>query len=145
VTDPNMARDGRTLLDAVITARRWTAEECVRHFADAATTMGEPATLSTAQLKRWRRGLVIGLPRPTACRVAEQVFGYPVEALFAPPPPGWSPTALTTQTSPPSGGCCDVRRASRPHRAGGEARDAASGGPSPHPRPGARSDHVRSP
>jgi hypothetical protein len=98
-----MARDGRTLLDAVITARRWTAEECVRHFADAATTMGEPATLSTAQLKRWRRGLVIGLPRPTACRVAEQVFGYPVEALFAPPPPGWSAPVLTTTTSPSSG------------------------------------------
>jgi hypothetical protein len=103
VTDPNKAKGGRTLLDAVITARRWTAEECVRHFTDTATTMGEPATLSTAQLKRWRRGLVLGLPRPTACRVAEQVFGYPVEALFAPPPPGWSPAVSATRASPPSG------------------------------------------
>jgi hypothetical protein len=87
LTDPS-----RTTLDVLIVARRWTAEECVRHFADTATAMGEPATLSATQLKRWRRGRLSGLPRPTACRVAEQLFGFPAEELFAPPPPGFVPS-----------------------------------------------------
>jgi hypothetical protein len=76
----------RTLLDVVIAGRRWTAEECVQHFAAAARSLGEPATLSAAQLKRWRRGRVKDLPRPTACRVAEHLFGHPIEALLAPAP-----------------------------------------------------------
>jgi hypothetical protein len=84
-------RDVRTLVDAVIAARRWTTDECVRHFADAAADLGEPATLSAAQLKRWRRGRLAGLPRPTACRVAEQLFGYPIEELLAPIPPDYLP------------------------------------------------------
>lgn len=77
----------RTLLDVLIASRRWTVEECVRHFSVMARELGEPATLSPAQLKRWRRGLVNGLPRPTACRVAERLFGHPIEELLGPPPP----------------------------------------------------------
>jgi hypothetical protein len=84
-------RDVRTLVDAVITARRWTTNECVRHFADTAADLGEPATLSAAQLKRWRRGRLSGLPRPTACRVAERLFGYPIEELLASIPPDYLP------------------------------------------------------
>jgi hypothetical protein len=78
------ARDVHTQLDLVIAQRRWTTDECVRHFANAAIALGEPATLSAAQLKRWRRGRVKDLPRPTACRVAEHLFGHPIEGLLAP-------------------------------------------------------------
>ena len=40
---------------------------------------------------RWRRGRLTGLPRPTACRVAERLFGYSMEELLASTPPGFVP------------------------------------------------------
>lgn len=122
-------RPGRapwTLLDAVVIARRWTSEECLQRFAAAAQELGEPATLSLAQLKRWRRGGLNGLPRPTACRVAEHLFGYPIEDLFGPPAAvTTSPTTCRSRADERPAMTCSLRAADS-HRTPGRHRGPES-------------------
>lgn len=73
----------RTVLDALLDDRRWTNEDMLREFEATARAMGESATLSLAQLKRWLRGDT-PLPRPSACRVLERMFGHPAPSLLTP-------------------------------------------------------------
>lgn len=94
----------RTLLDQVISERRWTSEDAVRAFEAGAAASNERATLTVSQLKRWRRGEVTGLPRPSACRVAEVVFGHRIEELLGPPRSVGSSRAIDIENVATAGG-----------------------------------------
>ena len=65
----------RTHLDALIAARRWTVPETLRRFSTTAADLGESATLSEVQLKRWRHGLLR--------EQIEEFNATPVAALMA--------------------------------------------------------------
>jgi hypothetical protein len=77
----------RTRLAQLLAGRHQTREEVVAAFDDRARQLREPATLSLRQLDRWLTGTVAGLPRPTACRVAESLWGEPISRLLGPPEP----------------------------------------------------------
>ncbi len=76
-----------TRLAALLAGRHQTREEVLEDFYERARKLGEPATLSLRQLDRWLTGQMTGLPRPTACRVAEALWGEPIQRLLAPPEP----------------------------------------------------------
>src|SRR5215475_8520607 len=76
-----------TRLAELLARGHQTHEEAVAAFNERARQLGEPATLSVRQLDRWLKGRLSGLPRPTACRVAEALWGEPVEQLLSPPAP----------------------------------------------------------
>lgn len=72
-----------TLLSRLVREDRCrTLEETCAAFERAAREMGEDATLSVRQLRRWMDGNV--QPRPVCRRVAERFWGYPIETLLGP-------------------------------------------------------------
>lgn len=79
----------RTVLEALIRKAdpsigyRSIPEWCV-HFNDVAKQLGESATLSDRQLRRWMAGDVLDA-RPSARRVAQRVWKLAFEALVSPP------------------------------------------------------------
>jgi tetratricopeptide (TPR) repeat protein len=79
------SRPYRTRLAALLAGHHQTREEVVAAFNQHARQLGEPATISQRQLDRWLTGNMTGLPRPTACRVAEALWGEPIARLLAPP------------------------------------------------------------
>lgn len=84
--------DGPNLLKALVAERHWNYTAFASRFRntarEVAETDGEPrmATASVAErtFMNWMSSKVKGLPSADACRVLERMFGYPVEALFAP-------------------------------------------------------------
>jgi hypothetical protein len=58
------------------------AETCFA-FERKAREMGEDATLSVRQLRRWMEGRT-DRPRPVSRRVAEEFWGHSLEALLSP-------------------------------------------------------------
>ena len=82
----------RNLLKALVAERHWSYNAFSARFKttaqEIAETDNEPrmGTLGVAErtYMNWMSGVVKGLPAPDACRVLERMFGYPVEALFAP-------------------------------------------------------------
>jgi len=88
-----------TLLEAEMRRRHWTREDTLTEMSRTARDMGlRGYTLGLRQLDRWLTGQV-GNPRGAACRVAERLFGRPIEILLGPPeapnvaPPGQPGTA----------------------------------------------------
>jgi hypothetical protein len=74
-----------TLLQALMTQRRWTREWTLRELEQRAWRMKERRfALSLRQLDRWLVGDV-GIPRSGTCRVVEEEFGHPIAVLLAPP------------------------------------------------------------
>jgi hypothetical protein len=80
-----------TLLRVLITGRHWQRfETFAAQFSRAARSLadreGEPAigqvTVSSRQFERWYAGKVKTVPHPDACRVLENMFGYPVDQLL---------------------------------------------------------------
>jgi tetratricopeptide (TPR) repeat protein len=76
----------RTRLAALLASTHQTHEEAVAAFNERARQLRESATLSVRQLDRWLSGRLTRLPRPTACRVAQSLWGEPIQHLLAPPP-----------------------------------------------------------
>ena len=84
--------DGPSLLKALVAERHWNYSAFAARFRKAAQEVAETddeprlAKLGVAErtFANWMSGKVKGLPAPDACRVLERMFGYPVEALFAP-------------------------------------------------------------
>lgn len=81
----------QTRLEQVAQQARLTVAEFCERFAAtshrlAEAGQGRPSTVSDRQAQRWLSGNV-GLPRPSACRVLDEMFGEPVEVLFGPPAP----------------------------------------------------------
>lgn len=101
-------RIARTRLEEILRQRRLTIAEFVRAFDQTAATLaklsskGGKVSVSPRQATRWVTGSMTRLPHPAACRVLEQMFREPVEALFA--EPGKSkleqPDAVNTSTGP---------------------------------------------
>jgi tetratricopeptide (TPR) repeat protein len=89
-----------TRLAALLAGRHQTHEEVLAEFHERARQLGETATLSLRQLDRWLTGKMTGLPRPTACRVAEALWGEPIARLLAPPEPELSARSLATGVEP---------------------------------------------
>jgi hypothetical protein len=82
-----------TLLRALITERHWqkfkTFEiQFQRAAKEVAEREGDPdiakLTISSRQWERWYSGNLKTEPHPDACRVLEQMFGYPVQQLLSP-------------------------------------------------------------
>lgn len=87
----------QTLLGALIERRGYSQREEVDAFnADAMARHERDATLSVRTLRRWLSGEVVTRPRPAQCRVAEAVWGHPMEQLLGPP----TPSALLPHTGP---------------------------------------------
>lgn len=84
--------DGPNLLKALVSERHWTYSAFFARFTATAREIAkaedEPRMRSVDVAKRtfmnWTSGTLKGLPSADACRVLERMFGYPVEALFAP-------------------------------------------------------------
>jgi len=74
----------RTVLAALVAASDRTHEEHVVEFNRLAARLGERATLSVRQFERWLVGELNTLPRPTARRVAEALWGKPIHELLGP-------------------------------------------------------------
>jgi hypothetical protein len=92
-----VAAGGRdTLLHALVDQRGLTHGRTLRLLERRARELGiGDFVLSLRQLERWFKGEVESRPREGNCRVAEAVFGYPIEQLLAPPgtlapPPSWA-------------------------------------------------------
>jgi tetratricopeptide (TPR) repeat protein len=99
----------RTRLADLLARTHQTHEEAVAAFNERARQLREPATLSVRQLDRWLSGQLVGLPRPTACRVAQSLWGEPIQDLLAPPTatepvPAPSPAADDPPPQPAPGG-----------------------------------------
>jgi hypothetical protein len=79
----------RTLLELLIHAREKTQAEEVVAFNATARAKGEKgAALAIRTLRRWMSGDVVTRPRAAQCRVAQALWGYPIDELLAPPKPG---------------------------------------------------------
>jgi hypothetical protein len=92
-----------TLLSRLVREdQRWTIEETCAAFERAAREMGEDATLSVRQLRRWMDGKV-KRPQPVSRRVAEQFWGYPFKVLVGPAEVTSQALALGGQHHLPSG------------------------------------------
>jgi hypothetical protein len=77
-----------TLLGALIEARGTSQrEECRAFNAKAAANHERDAALSVRTLRRWITGDVATRPRPAQCRVAQSLWGRPMEQLLRPPSP----------------------------------------------------------
>lgn len=77
----------RTLLGAVIAARQQSQAEAVREFNAYGQRHDKDATLSGRTLYRWLQGMVKTSPLAAQRRVAEQLWGFPMDELLAEPPP----------------------------------------------------------
>lgn len=74
----------RTLLEQIIRGSDHTIEEWVDRFNARSYHMRESATLSPRQLQRWMAGQVDNA-RPSARRVATELWGRPFAVLLKPP------------------------------------------------------------
>jgi hypothetical protein len=80
-----------TLLRVLVTTRHWQRFETFSaQFSRAARALAEQegeagigrVTVSSRQFERWYAGKVKTVPHPDACRILEQMFGYPVDQLL---------------------------------------------------------------
>jgi len=80
-----------TLLRVLVTRRHWQRFETFSaQFSRAARALAEQedepgisrVTVSSRQFERWYAGKVKTVPHPDACRILEEMFGYPVDQLL---------------------------------------------------------------
>ncbi|MFC0530254.1 hypothetical protein [Phytohabitans kaempferiae] len=109
-----------TVLEAELRRRRWSREDAARELTRAARDLGIVGgwSLSLRQLDRWLSGEV-RIPRGVACRVAEHVFGRPIEVLLGPVRPVSADPESEAPVAPATVGEFVVRsgEASRDHAA----------------------------
>ena len=92
-----------TVLELELRRRHWSREEALVELDRTARDMGVRGyALSLRQLDRWLGGAV-RTPRGPACRVAERLFGKPIDILLGPVAPTPSlpaPRAATAEAGP---------------------------------------------
>jgi hypothetical protein len=95
-------RQPRTVLAHLMDERGWSVRHFCRLFAETAATMNvDVRAISERTVKHWRSGQV-RRPHEATCRVLEQLFGLPVDQLFAPPrAPGTPAAAQAAPWTPP--------------------------------------------
>lgn len=83
---------GTTLLQCLISDRRWTYPKFRDAFERAADGLGLSITVSDSTYRRWKSGRVLTLPEDDACQVLEAMFGETADRLFAPAPASPEPS-----------------------------------------------------
>jgi len=89
------------LLEQLIQNRDLTVDEAAREFEALAAQLGEAATMSSRQLRRWMSGGVESA-HPSSRRVAHKLWGYPFAQLIGSPPQPRPPDVVASSVEIPA-------------------------------------------